>query len=201
METLAVPPFESEAKRNSAAVKTPSKTHLPVIESGTSVAPRQRPRGNAQPSQNLSLGLPPSPSPRNVLSSPLPPPTELQQQTVQPVAETFDAQFQANFPSLSGSQQAISTPTVPVQNPVETANVNQLESLFDSKYPDPFRDTSGSDEPHSLPICRDIGVVDGPTIPTGLELPGTPTKTTSNLLAAPKVGHRRNMSDTTAFNK
>lgn len=56
---LPVPPFESEYRTVSGSkLKTQSVT---VVEAGTSVVPRQRPRG-------IALGLPPSPSPRNTTS-------------------------------------------------------------------------------------------------------------------------------------
>lgn len=56
---LPAPPFESEYKAGSASkLKTQNVT---VVEAGTSVVPRQRPRG-------IALGLPPSPSPRNTTS-------------------------------------------------------------------------------------------------------------------------------------
>lgn len=59
---MPVPPFESEYRSNSSSkLKVQNVT---IVESGTSVVPRQRPKG-------IALGLPPSPSPRNT-SSPQP---------------------------------------------------------------------------------------------------------------------------------
>lgn len=56
---LPAPPLESEYKAGSGnKLKT---QNLTVVEAGTSVVPRQRPRG-------IALGLPPSPSPRNTTS-------------------------------------------------------------------------------------------------------------------------------------
>ncbi|XP_036328440.1 platelet binding protein GspB [Rhagoletis pomonella] len=92
-DQLVVPPYESEAKRISATVaasKTSKPQSVPIVESGTSVAPRQRPKGSSavHGPNPLGLGLPPSPSSRNNITSPQP---------QQPVVE----QFQANFPQLA----------------------------------------------------------------------------------------------------
>ncbi|XP_067624618.1 AP2-associated protein kinase 1-like isoform X4 [Eurosta solidaginis] len=107
-DKLVVPPFESEAKRISgaaAASKTPKPQSVPIVESGTSVAPRQRPKGStAVHGQNpLGLGLPPSPSPRNNITSPQP-----QQQ---PIVEQFQANFSQLTPPVVASQQTAATLT------------------------------------------------------------------------------------------
>ncbi|XP_011180270.2 mucin-4 isoform X1 [Zeugodacus cucurbitae] len=110
-EQLVIPPFESEAKRISAAAaaKTPKPQSVPIVESGTSVAPRQRPKGSSavHGANPLGLGLPPSPSPRNNITSPQP------QQQQQPIVE----QFQANFPQLA-------PPVVPPQQTTATTAVS-----------------------------------------------------------------------------
>ncbi|XP_054745153.1 AP2-associated protein kinase 1-like isoform X3 [Anastrepha obliqua] len=259
-DLLVVPPFESEAKRISAAAasasKTPKPQSVPIVESGTSVAPRQRPKGSsAVHGQNpLGLGLPPSPSPRNNITSPQP---------QQPVVE----QFQANFPQLappvvpppptpqtatavSVSAVAIAAPTPapttavaatptavlpPPQQPQTVTQANSsiaaiatqqappevLNSLFESSvYPDPFSENA--------PVSLKQTAVDavpsssgGGGIGDGLEniaasslsahqvVNSTPTKSSmltvssvgSSVSSSGTSGHRRNVSDTSAFNK
>ncbi|XP_053958409.1 uncharacterized protein LOC128863321 isoform X1 [Anastrepha ludens] len=259
-DLLVVPPFESEAKRISAAAagasKTPKPQSVPIVESGTSVAPRQRPKGSSTVhGQNpLGLGLPPSPSPRNNITSPQP---------QQPVVE----QFQANFPQLappvvpppptpqtatavSVSAVAIAAPTPapttavaatptavlpPPQQPQTVTQANSsiaaiatqqappevLNSLFESSvYPDPFSENA--------PVSLKQTVLDavpsssgGGGIGDGLEniaasslsahqvVNSTPTKSSmltvssvgSSVSSSGTSGHRRNVSDTSAFNK
>lgn len=240
LDTLPVPPFESETKRASIGAK-PSSTastkqlQLGSAESGTSVAPRQRPKGSIQPSaHNLPIVAPPSPSPRNTLSSPVPPGTQAQP-TSQPSEATpqqfqtaeepvFTAQFQANFPPVP-PQVAAGTPQYALTNSQSNSvtNVSQidaaadpknLDSLFESKFPDPFREGDGAEHPTHIGSSGTIGV--DTTKPTGMgsqhdivmpleNIASTPTKSNiQQLLGAPKVpvvGHRRNVSDTSAFNK
>ncbi|XP_055371917.1 AP2-associated protein kinase 1 isoform X2 [Condylostylus longicornis] len=219
LEQLPVPPFESELKRLTASSTKPKPQNTPILESGTSVAPRQRPKGSSAivGQHPLSLGLPPSPSPRNTIASPQP----------QPVVE----QFQATFPNITAPhaiQQPPSgaLPTTPQSQPAinqQQTNVlsgsgnitsapqqqqtpssrSNLDNLFQSTYPDPFREAANKPsessellhqdhQPQSLPLQHDV------IMPLGAGLAGTPTKT---LLGAPKGGHRRNVSDTSAFNK
>ena len=207
---------------------------IPIVESGTSVAPRQRPNGSVQPvSHTLPLVAPPSPSPRNNLSSPVPsaaiPPSQSAdtQEQITPAAEEaqpFTAQFQANFPPIASgqppvtpqAQQPFSQPSQSTSN--SATNINQLDggksddldSLFESKFPDPFRETAASaakaDSSSSGNIAVSTNIFAQPQdVVMPLEIvAGTPTKTTAQMLGAPKVnpgGHRRNMSDTSAFNK
>lgn len=163
-----MPLFESEAKRLSAVIKTSSKPQtMNIVESGTSVAPRQRPKGSSTmhySSNALGLGLPPSPSPRNTLMSPMP--------NQQPVVE----HFQANFPNIipdgfntsssnnCNDHEHVAKPTAlttvatvtSTSSAVSTLSSNatdinnsmkqppeMLNSLFESTvYPDPFSDSS-----------------------------------------------------------
>ncbi|XP_043949855.1 AP2-associated protein kinase 1 isoform X3 [Drosophila biarmipes] len=182
-ELLVVPPFESEAKRISAAASKAAKAqNVSVVEAGTSVAPRSRPKGSSavHGGNPLGLGLPPSPSPRQNITSPQPQP--------QPVVE----QFQANFPAMppGPAPQAV-TPAAPAAS-----------NLFEtSGYPDPFNEPAApvipaefipaAEEPNKEEVPQDLNATDG-----------TPTK---NMLTPPKPsgggGHRRNVSDTSAFNK
>ncbi|KAH8352998.1 hypothetical protein KR084_008025 [Drosophila pseudotakahashii] len=180
-DLLVVPPFETEAKRISAAASKAAKAqNVSVVEAGTSVAPRSRPKGSsaAHGGNPLGLGLPPSPSPRQNITSPQP----------QPVVE----QFQANFPAMPpGPPHQAVTPAAP-------AATNLFET---TGYPDPFNEPATAvipaeliptaEEPNKEEVPQDLNA-------TG----GTPTK---NMLTPPKPsgggGHRRNVSDTSAFNK
>ncbi|XP_017116856.1 AP2-associated protein kinase 1 isoform X1 [Drosophila elegans] len=184
-DLLVVPPFESEAKRISAAASKASKAqNVSVVEAGTSVAPRSRPKGSSSVhgGNPLGLGLPPSPSPRQNITSPQPQP--------QPVVEQFQANFPAMPPAVPPPPQAV-TPAAPAPS-----------NLFEtSGYPDPFNEPDSAvtpaefipaaAEPNKEEVAQDLSVAGG-----------TPTK---NMLTPPKPsgggGHRRNVSDTSAFNK
>lgn len=264
MDTLPVPPFENETKRASIVTKPTSASsakqiQLTTLESGTSVAPRQRPKGSIQPSShNLPIVAPPSPSPRNTLSSPIPTAqgvttnttavtASVQQSnqtsadaTPQPFQNTateepFAAQFQANFPpvqapvavtpqySTANSSQSNSATNVnqTVDDAIAT-DPNNLDSLFESKFPDPFREpelpTTPSTHSSNTGSSGALGTGDVTKTSTTalatqqqhdvvmpLEMAATPTKMNiQQLLGAPKApvaGHRRNVSDTSAFNK
>ncbi|KAH8409436.1 hypothetical protein KR222_005046, partial [Zaprionus bogoriensis] len=225
-EQLLVPLFESEAKRITAAAAKAAKPqqNVSLVEAGTSVAPRSRPKGSSTVhGQNaLGLGLPPSPLPRQNITSPQPQP--------QPVVE----QFQANFPAMPAvaSTPAVAASSVPAAVAATTASATSatattaVNSLFESSgYPDPFDEdadsttagtttaaaaaaaiTAASTAAGAVP-SSDAGseqqadaVVNELTVSTGA---GTPTK---HMLTPPKSsatggGHRRNVSDTSAFNK
>lgn len=175
---------------------------LPTLESGTSVAPRQRPKGSAQPSHNLPLVAPPSPSPRNNLS-PGPPSLTQVDTPSQQVSDQFTAQFQANFPATTPNSTPSSN-VPPQQLPPKLSNLSiahsttqsfdgdNTDSLFELKFPDPFSEIASNAkeiEPVETIKEEDSGNIVSPTIPVPL------------LLETPKIGHRRNMSDTSAFNK
>lgn len=196
------------------APKTPKPT-IPIIEGGTTIAPRQRPKANQQPSHNLTLGLPPSPSPRNILSSPVlgaqdcqqiqqqgqPPSTipQLKQNFNMPAPEVFPVQFDTNFPSPPAVAPA-SIVQSSIQQTHNTSNSNlntqssnsNLDNLFQSSYPDPFRETSAPTTTSKSSLTRDQE-----QFLSQEEIDNIPQQ----LLVGPKTGHRRNMSDTSAFNK
>lgn len=215
-DQLLVPPFESEAKRISAAAKgAKPQQNVSIVEAGTSVAPRSRPKGSSSVhGQNaLGLGLPPSPLPRQNITSPQP----------QAVVE----QFQANFPAMPAVAPTTAplvtapppAPTVPATAAAAATVVapTAVNNLFESSvYPDPFNEAAiavasvaaagtaptaaaaativANDATSELPetSLNELGV-------TGSV--GTPTK---HMLTPPKTsgaGHRRNVSDTSAFNK
>lgn len=153
IENLIVPPFESDVKK-SAVLNTPKTSIKPVSSTTsstvvapskeTSVTPRQRPKAyQLTPVSNnqFSIGLPPSPSPRNVLSSPIPPKTP----------DNFNAQFEVDFNNIDQQPQAAPVisqvaPANPVfKQPQQPATSQQLanetarfENLFKSSFPDPF---------------------------------------------------------------
>ncbi|XP_037048645.1 serine/threonine-protein kinase sel-5-like isoform X1 [Bradysia coprophila] len=202
---LPIPPFESDLKRSSLNVKTSSKMQLPTPEAGTSVAPRQRPtvqrpKGSAQPSQ-LPLVAPPSPSPRNNLSSPVPPASQVDTPS-QPVCDQFTAQFQANFPATPTTGTTVPpnqlTPKLAnlsiVNATTQSFDGDHSDKLFESQFPDPFREVAATakeirNEPLET-INQESGNIVSPTKPPA-----------QLLLETPKIGHRRNMSDTSAFSK
>ncbi|KAH8293250.1 hypothetical protein KR018_003881 [Drosophila ironensis] len=190
-DLLLVPPFESEAKRISAAASKAAKSqNVSVVEAGTSVAPRSRPKGSSavHGGNALGLGLPPSPLPRQSITSPQP----QVQQAAQPVVE----QFQANFPAMPPAGPPLAAPQAQVVASA-LATANSANNLFESSgYPDPFNEPATA----AVPAAEEPKQEE---LPQELNVPGgTPTK---NMLTPPKPsgggGHRRNVSDTSAFNK
>lgn len=210
LESLLVPPFESETKRIPSALGTNStkttKQSASALEGGTSVAPRQRPKATqATPNSSFSLGLPLNPSPKNILSSPTPgaAPSIPNEQPAPPApqAEPFVAKFTAYFPAPHAQEV-------------------QSNNLFQPTYPDPFREVETLPEavPHAVQQESSVSTRDSSASSSVLQSPshasvsslsGTPHGTGSGssvagILVPPKppiVGHRRNMSDTSAFNK
>ncbi|XP_052869202.1 AP2-associated protein kinase 1 isoform X2 [Anopheles cruzii] len=206
LETLIVPPFESETKRFSVTCGTamsgsgpkPAKPTLQAPpEGGTSVAPRQRPKASQASAATVSgasfsLGLPPNPSPKNILSSPTPggAPTGPAE-----APEAFVAKFSANFPPTPGTAVPVAT-------------------LFETTYPDPFREPempygeSSNIVSTNHSSSSSLSVVHSPSHPVPPLSASSAASTataegTSSILAPPKMatGHRRNVSDTSAFNK
>ena len=131
---------KTSAKSNSASATAP------ISSTETSVTPRQRPKACQLNPVNASqfgigIGLPPSPSPRNILSSPIDaqhfkaPPTK--------TPENFNAQFEVDFTNIDNPQAsqvapALPTPNLPVQQKPQEAE-KQFDNLFKSDlYPDPF---------------------------------------------------------------
>ena len=201
-----------------------------VVESGTSVAPRQRPKGSSAHSQkSLGFGLPPSPSPRNNITSPQP---------QQPVLEQFQANFPAITPAIppppstsTNQQQPIAECVSELSKPVtvthaKTSAPELLNSLFESTvYPDPFSEalqtpqqqqtteTAGASVETLRSNAIEIATLDSATVTTvtattTIAEVGTGDKSVTQLLSPPKSshannssGHRRNVSDTSAFNK
>ncbi|CAH1998947.1 unnamed protein product [Acanthoscelides obtectus] len=206
IEDLQTPPFESELKktRESQVKPIPKTPVAPTIE-GTSVMPRQRPKGSSSTPLNLNnipLTLSPSPT--------------LTKKSHSPSLASQGNAFNPTFPQSSFSPQAL----FPATSDIAPPPVPQLDSLFQSSvYPDPFRDDSGTSptslegtgskseattpmNPSENPLMgsgsmtpMNAGLGDGNRVTETKTPPSSPTT-----LSVPK-GHRRNMSDTTAFNK
>uniref|UniRef100_A0A182JRI6 Protein kinase domain-containing protein n=1 Tax=Anopheles christyi TaxID=43041 RepID=A0A182JRI6_9DIPT len=276
LDTLPVPPFESETKRlppaggatvgpggSTPKASKPTAGQLP-IEGGTSVAPRQRPKASqvSTPGQmgvsSFSLGLPPNPSPKNIISSPTPgmAPTG-------PIGvggtiastdapEAFVAKFAANFPPASSSSPSVPSLAASTASIDATAGAAlkdgttslpsqpvAVAALFQTTYPDPFREAELAPIPSGGEIAptsahnsssSSLSMVHSPSHSGAIlqQHPApsnaaaqTPTLGGSNsssssgvhggaivnpgvggILAPPKPsGHRRNVSDTSAFNK
>lgn len=169
LDNLMNVPFESELRRASAqkTLATPKQQQV-LTELGTSVAPRQRPKGNVSSQNNLPLVLPSSPSPRNTIASP----------SLQGLQNNNDANFDATDKSNSISQ--ISTPASPYA--IKTRGPNPLLQN-DLKSP-----TSANENIFETGGSK-----------TDISSPTSPIhQNTPKVLAS---GHRRNMSDTSAFNK
>ncbi|XP_056630202.1 BMP-2-inducible protein kinase [Diorhabda sublineata] len=233
LDEIPVPPFESELKKTLIKVQT-SKTVAPVIE-GTSVMPRQRPKGSSSAPLNLNnipLTLCPSPTLAKKSQSPVVPTPQA----------TFQGKISYNSPFSLPNTNSNNQNFPPNFFPTPEIPQPHLDSLFQSSiYPDPFRDDStaasptitdtnngnkvdskdnfGSNPPASLPVNIVSPVSpENPLFETSNATQGTShqmgsgltessnviggqiTPPTSPSLAVPR-GHRRNMSDTTAFNK
>lgn len=217
LDQLQVPLFESESKRltlssgasgvSSSSTKLTQKNSVSNIESGTtSIAPRQRPKANAQPSQILPLVLPPSPLPRNTLSSPIP------QNDSQPIqqlnfndktAEPFSVQFNANFPPVT---TANTSTIIPITNTNKTEE-QSVNNLFQTNYPDPFAASTVNVQEtinyQSISASLE-NVSQSPeniVAPLHISNDFIPIGTNKIIEIQKQSGHRRNMSDTSAFNK
>lgn len=161
-----------------------------VAEVGTSVAPRQRPKGNVS-SQNLPLVLPQSPSPRNTIASP-------SLQVLQNNDPNFDT---CDKPSSSLSQTsapvspfALKTKANILQNDIKTpTKPTANENLFEAKFADGFGDPTILPQMSPPPSNGSKKDIQSPTSPMHQQLLNTPKAVVG--------AHRRNMSDTSAFNK
>jgi len=156
LENLLTPPLESDIKKPTLSTpKSSSKASVaavvvPLIASTeTSVTPRQRPKAcqlNPVSTNHFTIGLPPSPSPRNILASS---PTDSQQQqqhfkAPSKTPENFNAQFEVDFTNIDNPAPAVVTPQAAA--PPTAAAVQKIredkenfDNLFKSNlYPDPF---------------------------------------------------------------
>ena len=154
---MITPPFESDVKKSTilttpkssakpvSSITATTTTAVPLSSKETSVTPRQRPKAyQLTPVSNnqFSIGLPPSPSPRNVLSSPIPAKTP----------DNFNAQFEVDFNNIDQHQPApvisqvnmapatnvFKQPQPPPQAQQQNHDTAKFENLFKSSFPDPF---------------------------------------------------------------
>ncbi|XP_065160002.1 BMP-2-inducible protein kinase isoform X2 [Atheta coriaria] len=213
IDELPVPQFEAEAKKTQ--IKVTAKPQVSsVAEGGTSVMPRQRPKGNTtQPLSIASIPLTLSPSPTTIKKSqspvaiPEPAPKPIPPTTTTPSSSTANANTAA--PAFPQSNQSFSPAFQNNQNffPSQEGPEKDFDNLFaSSAYPDPFKD--GGEE-KSSPISPEfsgngnksvVGGLKGPAESSSQCIVSSNTPPASPVLSAPR-GHRRNMSDTTAFNK
>lgn len=185
LDTIPSPPFESELKRVSAQKASMVAKQQLQTELGTSVAPRQRPKGNVS-TQNLPLVLPSSPSPRNAIASP-----SSVLQTSDPNNETGDKSSSISQTTTPVSPYAMKSKTGVTHNTPTKSNA--VSNLFEAPFCSNFTDSSTTNLPQSTSSIGSKSDIQSPTSPMH-----------QSLLNAPKTltaGHRRNMSDTTAFNK
>lgn len=174
----------------------------------TSVTPRQRPKAcQLNPINQFTIGLPPSPSPRNILSSPI----DVQNfKAPAKTPENFNAQFEVDFTNIANQPTVIQQqpsavisvkmipPTVPPPPPVAAVTktqtktkdeIEKFDNLFKSVYPDPF----GEHDDEIVEIQTNY--VDTQTRNQQQLFETTPQQ------AVVKVNqHRRYMSDTSGFN-
>ena len=158
-----------------------------VPSSSTSVTPRQRPKAcQLNPSNQFTIGLPPSPSPRNILSSPIDAPSNFKAPSKTP--ENFNAQFEVDFNNIDNQttpttlQSSSTSITSTVAKPQES---EKFDNLFKSDlYPDPFVDND--DEIVEIQQTR------------GQQLFET---TESPQQVMTKVNHRRYLSDTSGIKR
>ena len=124
------------------SAKAPSSSNAaPISSKETSVTPRSRPKAcqlNPVNANQFTIGLPPSPSPRNILSSPI------DAQNFKAPSQTpdnFNAQFEVDFTNIDNQMAPVASSQLapaPTTNP--SANQPQeFDNLFKSSmYPDPF---------------------------------------------------------------
>lgn len=203
MENLVTPPFESDTKKpvkvSVGATVAAGTAPFPLLAKETSVTPRQRPKAcQLNPVNNqFTIGLPPSPSPRNVLSSPidantfkapLPPKTP----------ENFNAQFEVDFTNIDQHQAAALPPstTQPPQQQQQQQpfkQSNEFDNLFKSTFPDPFE--------HDEEIVQiQTNYVD-PQHQIKNEQLFNNVADSQQMTASKMTHHRRYMSDTSGFRR
>ncbi|KAG5681157.1 hypothetical protein PVAND_010617 [Polypedilum vanderplanki] len=165
LEQLIIPPFESDVKKSSilstpkASTKPSSSVNSSSVISAasvpsssvTSVTPRQRPKAcqlNPVSNNQFTIGLPPSPSPRNVLSSPIDAQNFRAPQSINHQNQTpdnnFNAQFEVDFTNINinqtqSQQQQQQQPTqIQQQHQHVSDETAKFSNLFKSTFPDPF---------------------------------------------------------------
>ncbi|CAB3388355.1 Hypothetical predicted protein, partial [Cloeon dipterum] len=191
IDKLPCPERESEVK--SALGKIPKIVPIQPIVEGTSVTPRQRPKGGHQ----VQVG-----------ALPIPPPQQSsRRQLVQPVSSTV------LFPEPAEFNPPVAPKVVhaPAESAVDETNMgghqNQaFEDLFSSpEFPDPFKEgAEHAEDVTGFPVFA------SPTLNmTQPSQQPAPQSITNNKCNSPpqsvnlnvSKGHRRNVSDTTTFNR
>lgn len=217
-EQLIVPPFEAELRRSSALAKTATSkaATAAAVDSGTSVAPRQRPKASApQSAYTLPLVAPPSLSPHNNIASPSHHSAPAPAPTGRPVGisdanETpFSAQFQANFPPVStpAGPAAAETPlsVAPAIASEHTSGAEVLAHRTAAEVPATITPATSERSPSLPNAVHGSGHALFAAV-TEASAQKSPIVSSAQLLEASTVettisGHRRNVSDTSAFNK
>ncbi|CAO1400505.1 unnamed protein product, partial [Diamesa tonsa] len=169
LDSLIVPPYENDTRKTTtlstpkASSKTSSISTISSLE--TSVTPRQRPKAcQLNPVSSFTIGLPPSPSPRNIVS-----PNELHNfpkvtALVTKTPENFNAQFEVDFTII----EKISVTTSPTPDTDKSQNENiKFNNLFKSGYHDPFGSTDSR-------CPRPFSTTSKPIISTVACYPGSP---------------------------
>ncbi|XP_011173537.1 uncharacterized protein LOC105205737 isoform X2 [Solenopsis invicta] len=180
VESLPCPPMESENIKRAASVKTPKPTPIATTVEGTSVTPRQRPKGQAVSTGPISLSgqivgqisgqgnQTPQTTPANSISYVQVSPQVCSQSVPFGQSQGQPSQYgQSQSPMISHSPLTQQSPvTVQDKNAFyfdsrqhdatrATTNVNEknLEALFPaSGYPDPFKDdTRAMPPPAKIP--------------------------------------------------
>ncbi|KAL0280980.1 UNVERIFIED_CONTAM: hypothetical protein PYX00_002119 [Menopon gallinae] len=216
LENLAVPPFESEAKKVTAAKPakgTPKELQPPPQAEGTSVTPRQRPKGghNLPPALSGPRRQIVNQSPSNLdnnLNAFQPSAGQIQSQNVafQPAQAQsvitksgFNNQFPCSFPEtvppappyFEAQFDGESAPSLASPHVISPEGSKPVDNLFQNTvYPDPFREEGQRDS-----------LTPGGLGPAAHTLSQTITKVNSEGGSPSSHGHRRNVSDTSAFNK
>lgn len=220
LEDLPVPQSESEAKKTiikSSTSTISGKTNsAPLVES-TSVIPRQRPKGTATTPlnlKNLPLNISPSPTSSKKSQSPVAP-------TVSPSYSVSTSSVAPQGISQTASENPSFVPEFHNQPPATFNAVNcsevvqdDLDQLFESGYSDPFKDDAQASTPPFNPAEAETTQGGNPItislssqnqrnfdlgdVSSTINIPHTPPSTPTMCVTK---GHRRNMSDTTAFNK
>lgn len=229
LDDLPIPQFESESRKTQ--VKVTNKVAAAPLAEGTSVIPRQRPKAASSTPltlSNLPITLNSSPTALKTSQSPIFA-NENSSRSFSPKSVNPQSNFSSfppattqSYPAFANQQNFISSS--------QNVSENDLDTLFQSSaFPDPFRDDVAI-QGNTAEICENQGY-DNANVPatsegnTRLNLGGGGQNTSSTqgkvLLAestsqcivgnsntppstpalSAQKGHRRNMSDTTAFNK
>jgi hypothetical protein len=169
----------------------------PLSSKETSVTPRQRPKAcqlNPVNSNQFTIGLPPSPSPRNVLSSPIDAQNFKAPQPIK-TPDNFNAQFEVDFTNINQASQPTPPQPLPQQLPVVSDESAKFSNLFKSTFPDPFE----HDDNEVVQIQNNYVP---PPAQFKNEQPTFENMADGHHQAAGKVNqHRRYMSDTSGFKR